>query len=132
MPTLTRRPRRGAHTPRPGGGQATVELACILPAVMLLVLLLVQAALLVRDQVLTINAAREAAREASVGSPHARVVAAANRVLDGAVVEVERAARIGEPVRARVTFVARTDVPLVGALLPEVELVSTATMRAER
>jgi len=132
MPTPARRPRRGARRARPGAGQATVELAFVLPAVVLLLLLLVQGALVVRDQVLTVNAAREAAREASVGSPRARVLAAAGRVLGGAQVEIERAARVGEPVRVRVTFVSRTDVPLVGPLLPDVELRSTATMRAER
>ena len=47
-------------------GQAAVELALVLPLVALLLLALVQVGLVVRDQILVIHAAREAAREAAV------------------------------------------------------------------
>jgi len=43
-------------------GQSTVELAVIIPIVVLLILLSVQAALVLRDRVLVVHAARAAAR----------------------------------------------------------------------
>ena len=48
------RPRRGDE------GQATVELALVLPVIAMLMLLLVQVGVLVRDQVLVIHAAAKA------------------------------------------------------------------------
>jgi hypothetical protein len=47
-------------------GQAAVEVALVLPLVATLLLLVVQTALIVRDQVLVVHAAREAARAAAV------------------------------------------------------------------
>ena len=49
-------------------GQASVELALVLPVLVLFLLGLVQTALVARDQVLLQDAARAAAREASVGA----------------------------------------------------------------
>ena len=48
------------------GGQATVEVALLLPLLALLLLAVVQVGLVVRDQVLVTHAAREAARAAAV------------------------------------------------------------------
>src|SRR5207247_8954779 len=61
-------PRRGEVTRATtrDDGQAAVELALVLPLVALLLLVLVQVGLVVRDQVLVVHAAREAAREAAV------------------------------------------------------------------
>jgi len=47
-------------------GQASVELALVLPLVVVLLLVVVQVGLVVRDQILVVHAAREAAREAAV------------------------------------------------------------------
>jgi hypothetical protein len=47
-------------------GQSTVEFALILPLVVLVVLFIVQAGFVVRDQVLVSHAAREGARAAAV------------------------------------------------------------------
>ena len=44
-------------------GQSTVELACILPIVVICLLLAVQAGLVVRDRVLVVHAARAAGRQ---------------------------------------------------------------------
>src|SRR5918995_3019013 len=66
-PTPGRRsgPTRGRAS-RPGAGQATVELALVLPLVAVLLLSIVQAAVLARDQILVTHAAREAVRAAAV------------------------------------------------------------------
>ena len=54
--------------PRPGPerGQSTVELALVLPVVVLLLLVLLQVGLVARDVVLVAHAAREGARAAAV------------------------------------------------------------------
>lgn len=67
-------PRAQADLPGEGGtgcpdrGQATVELAIVLPLVALAVLGVLQVLVTTRDQVAVINAARVGAREAALGS----------------------------------------------------------------
>lgn len=122
---------RRAHR-RDGTGQATVELALLLPFVVLLVLLIVQLLVVGRNYVLVVHAAREAARAESVdptGADAARVVA---RTLPAAQLSLTRRARIGDPTQARVRLTVHTDVPLIGGLLPDVTLSAAVTMRAER
>lgn len=114
------------------GGQATVELALVLPVLVALAIALIQAALVARDQVLVVHAARAAAREASVDAPAGDVRAAAERVLPGAVVDIAPKPPVGEPRAVEVRYVCRTDLPLVGALFPDPELRARAVMRAER
>jgi hypothetical protein len=92
---------------------------------------LFQAALIARDEVVVVHAARAAAREASVTSDLERVRAAATDSLEGAVVTVTRRGAVGEPVEVVVEYVSRTDLPLVGALLPDISLRSRAVMRVE-
>lgn len=114
------------------GGQATVELALVLPLLMLLAVALVQAALVARDQVLVVHAARAAAREASVDAPGDEVRAAAERVLPGAEVLVAPKPAVGEPRAVEVRYVSRTDLPLVGPFFPDPVLTAQTVMRAER
>ena len=123
---LGARRRRGVH------GQATAEFALVLPFVVLLFLGLLQVALIARDYVLVIHAARAAAREASVDAGADRVRAAATSVLDGAKVDAGPKGAVGEPIRVSVRYTSRTDVPIVGALLPDRELTASSVMRVER
>jgi hypothetical protein len=116
-------------------GQAAVELALCLPLLAVLALLLLQVALVVRDQVLVTHAARAAAREAAVSAdPSAvRSAAAAAGHLDPARLRVSLRGR-GKPgsrVEAVVSYAAPTAVPLVGALVGDVHLSSSAAMRVE-
>jgi Flp pilus assembly protein TadG len=118
---------------RRDGGQATVEVALVLPVVVLLLLAVVQIAQVGRAHVLTIHAAREAARAAAVGEPDATAVRAA--VAAGgfpthrARVSVQRA---GADVTVEVRYRQATVVPIVGALLGDVGHRASATMRVER
>ena len=123
---------RGRRSACPESGQATVEFALVLPLVVLMLLAVLQTALVVRDYVATIHAAREAARAASVDRDPSAATAAARRVLRDARVDVGPRPRIGEPVRVEVTYRSRTNLPMVGMLFPDPELHVTATMRAER
>ena len=122
------------HRVRAAGerGQASVELALVLPVLILFLLGLVQTALVARDQVLLQDAARAAAREASVGAAPSRVRDAARRSLAGVTVDVQRQGGVGDPVVVVARYHDRTDVPFVGGLFPDVDLTARATMRAER
>ena len=120
--------RRGSAS----AGQATVELALVLPVLVLFLLALVQTALVARDAVLVQDAARAAVREAAVGASSGRVRDAARRTLDGVEVDVHRSGGVGEPVEVRVHYRDHTDLPLIGPLFPDVTLRARATMRAER
>jgi hypothetical protein len=102
--------------------------------VALLLLLVVQAGLVVADQVAVVQAAREGARRASVDPDPdaARRAALGGRLVPGRTsVAVEQLA--GTPPRVRVTIRHRaaTDVPVIGPLLPTVELTASATMARE-
>jgi hypothetical protein len=110
-------------------GQATVEFALLLPVLVLAAVAILQVGLVVRDYVAVVHAAREAARAASVDSDAA---AAAHRVLPGADVHVGPRPDVGEPIRVDVAFRSVTDLPLVGALLPDPELHHSASMRVEK
>jgi len=121
--------RGGAHST---AGQATVEFALVLPLLFLLLMAVFQFAMLARDEVLTVHAARAAAREASVGASGARVRGAARDVLPDARVTIERKGDIGEPIVVSVRHTARTNLPLIGALFPDPVLHARTVMRREK
>ena len=121
---------------RGDGGQASVELALVLPLVMVLLLAVVQLGLLVRDQILVVHAAREAAREAAVdpAADAPRRAALAGSTLAGSRLTVTSTGRgaAGSRVRVEVTYSPSTGVPLVGAAVRNVILRASTTMRVER
>ncbi len=103
-------------------GQATVELALVLPLVVFALLAIVQVGLVVRDQVAVVHAAREAARAASVDRDPGAATRAARRVLSRAEVRVGARPAVGGSIGVDVSYHDRTDVPLVGAVFPDVDL----------
>lgn len=113
-------------------GQATVELALVLPLLVMAMLALIQVGLLVRDHLAVVHAAREAAREASVTPDPHRAVEAAHRTLPGAEVDVGARPAVGEPITVDVRYRSVTDLPLVGLLFPDPEMHARAVMRVER
>jgi Flp pilus assembly protein TadG len=123
---------------RPGRedeGQAAVELALVLPLVALLLLVVVQVALVARDQVLVVHAAREGARAAAVDpSPGAaRRAAVAGTPLKAGRLVVETSHHKGHAiVSVAVRYRSVTDLPLVGPLVPDPLLGANAAMRIER
>jgi hypothetical protein len=116
-------------------GQSTVELALVLPFVALAALGVVQVAVLAHDQVLLTHAAREAARAAAVSDDPEAARHAAQRGGglrgDRLVVAVGPRAAVGSYVEVRLAYADPTDVPLVGALLPDLSLRAAAAMRVE-
>lgn len=116
-------------------GQATVEVALLLPFVVLLAMMVVQIGVVVRDQVLVVHAAREGARVAAVDPALAATVAAVQGAArldpDRLTVAVSGRGGPGTLVTVRVTYRAPTEVPLIGRLVGDVTLVEEATMRVE-
>lgn len=113
-------------------GQATVELALVLPVVVLALMAVLQVAFVVRDQIAVVHAAREGARAASVDPDPGAAVRAAHRTLPRAAVDVGPRPAVGEPITVKISFVSRTDVPLVGALFPDPTLEARVVMRVEK
>jgi Flp pilus assembly protein TadG len=117
-------------------GQAAVELALVLPFLAVLLLLLVQVGMLVRDQVLVVHAAREGAREAAVepAAGAAREAALAGSGLEPGRLDVDVTGRGGPGSRVKVTATYRspTAIPLIGAAMGDIRLEASATMRVER
>ncbi len=113
-------------------GQATVELALVLPLVVFAALAVLQVGIVVRDQLAVVQAAREAARAASVDRDPGAATTAARRVLQRARVTVSARPRVGLPISVEVEYRSRTDLPLVGPLFPDPLLHARAVMRVER
>ena len=123
---------RSRRALRSARGQATVELALVLPLVLTLALVVVQVGLVARDAVRVTHAARSATRAASVGLDDDSVRRAAS---EGSGLAPSRLSvvvvRAGDWVTVRVTYRCPTDVPLVGTLAPAVVLRDQLTMRVE-
>jgi len=104
----------------------------LLPFMALLLLAVVQVGLVVRSRVLTTHAAREGVRAAAVGGSNDDVRKAAAIAGDLPIqrlkVEVQRRDGTAE---VRVTYRDPTDVPLIGSLIGDAEIVAVARMRIE-
>jgi Flp pilus assembly protein TadG len=126
-----------SRTRRGDRGQATVELALVLPLVAALLLVLLQVGLVVRDRVLVTHAAREAARAAAVAD-HDRSIAAERGAVRSSDLTAEHLHVTtspvdgGDAVEVHVAYRSTTEVPLVGLLVPDLDLEADATMRVER
>ena len=112
-------------------GQASVEVALLLPLVVVLLLGLLQVALVGRDQLALELAAREAARAASVSADPAGAAGAAARRVTGLAPLAVAVDVVATTVTVTVTHLNRTDVPLAGRLIADVELRAQATMSWE-
>ncbi|HKY14318.1 MAG TPA: TadE/TadG family type IV pilus assembly protein [Microthrixaceae bacterium] len=119
---------------RRDGGQATVELALVLPLLVLVVLCVVQLAMVVRDRVALSHAARVAARAAVVDPAPAAVrrAIAESTSLDPLRLRVivHGGSHIGDTVRVVVQFRSPTDVALAGRLVGDVTM--TEALSANR
>lgn len=114
-------------------GQATVEVALAVPLLVFVMLFGVQIALVIRDQIATLAAAREAARavvvaDGKTGLADAAVARTAS--LDPSRRSVNVSIN-GGLVTATVTYRSPTDLPLVGIFVPDITLHGAATMALE-
>lgn len=107
--------------------QATVELALVLPLVLVVLLGCLQVVEVLVEQVRLVHVVRDGARAASVSDDPvaaAQAVTGAHRIR----LDVTRTERV-----VNVTGWAdvRTDVPLIGRLIPDITLRETLTMTVE-
>jgi Flp pilus assembly protein TadG len=116
---------------RQDAGQAAVEFAIALPLVVVLVLGIIQIVLVARDQIAIELAARDGARAAAVA---ADATSAADRGARSATTlrPLEVATSVGaQGVTVTVSHTNTTGVPLIGALIGDVELTASVTMARE-
>ncbi len=116
-------------------GQATIELALVLPVVVLFALVVLQVGLVATDQLLVQHAAREGARAAAV-DPTAEAagtaVSAANRLHPSRTsTRLAGGTDRGSRITVTVIYQSPTNVPLVGRLIDDVTLTARVTMRVE-
>ena len=102
---------------------------------MAVALALVQVGLLVRDHVLVVHAAREAARAAAVDPTTEAAISAALAATsldpDRLLVETEGSRTTGGLLRVTVRFRPEPSVPVVGRLFPAVTIQEALTVRVE-
>ena len=104
----------------------------MLPLFFGLLVLVFQVGLVARDEIVVTHAARAAVRDASLTRDLARIRTIGTRALPGAQIRVVRRGPVGQPVEVEVTYVSRTDLPLIGPLLPDITLRARADMEVER
>jgi hypothetical protein len=117
-------------------GQATVELALLLPVVALLAWALVEFGSIAVDNVRLWHAAREAARVGAVDSDPSAIRDAAERAglrpLEIDVRPDAEARMQGEPLTVRLVYRPASRAPLIGNLVEGITLTADATMRIEQ
>lgn len=121
---------------RQGGqrGQATVELALLLPVVCGLLLIVVQVGLVARAQILLTAATREAARAAAV-DPDRQAALSAGRHgsgLDDALFELSITDAGNGLVNVRGTYHAPVAVPFLGIIRRQIDLEASLVVRSEQ
>lgn len=118
-------------TGHPSRGQATVELAIVLPVVAALLLLVLQVGLLARDRVMAVHAARVAAREVAIDADAGSARRALDQ-LDDDRFDVVVGGDLTPGGLATVTVSARpTALPIVGRVLASVQVRERLTVRVE-
>jgi hypothetical protein len=123
--------------PRAERGSAALEFAMVLPILLVLTLALVQVGLLVRDQLVLVQATRAGAREAAVNEDdddarEAALDAAGVLDTDRIRVVIERGGGQGGPAKVKLEYADPISVPFVDWLFPdEVTMHADATMRQE-
>lgn len=125
---LTTNPSRWRRRVKAGRehGQATVELALILPIVAVIGWAFVELGLVLRDNVLCVHAAREAARALAVGEDPVAAAQRRSGLGSDLVVTFDR-----DTGAATVVLALGRRLPLLGRIAPGATLRQQATMRVE-
>jgi len=127
---------RASSAPGDDDGQSTVELALILPLLMVALLLTIQCGVLARDQIVATHAAREGARVAALDADPAAVERAVRSAgsldRDRLTVRISDRGRPGTRVRVEVTYRSPVRIPLLRRLVDDVVFRTEATMRVEQ
>ena len=115
--------------------QSTVELALLTPVIFTLLLWIAQFGLVLNQKITVTQAARESARAVAIHNDTAvareAALASANLSANRLKVSVSGDANPGELVTVHLNYAFPTDIPVVGALIGDINLSSSVTMRAE-
>ena len=112
-------------------GQAAVELALVMPVVVIFMLLILQVGLVVREQIALIHACGAAARAASIAdSPSEAASSVFSASSFGDAAEITVATNDGM-VTVDVVFDHPTNLAIVGFFLPDITLRATATYQLQ-
>lgn len=122
---LTRQSPKSAES-----GQATVELAIILPIIVLLAAAIFQCGLIVVNQLAVWDAARSAARAAAISIDPQAAERAANDSVGIRPLQVTLTTFNGV-VAAHVVYIEQTNLPFIGLFFPAVTLEATVAMLLE-
>lgn len=108
------------NSPDRDRGQAAVEFALVLPVLVVVLLLVVQVTMVLVERVRLAHTVRDAVRAASVSDePERAARLAVDRNLPSATIDTRH---VDGVVTVNLEVVVVTDLPLVGALLPDVTL----------
>lgn len=113
-------------------GQATVEIALVIPILAVFLLLVVHVGIVIRQHVLVTHASREAARVLSVENNSNRAKEAARRSVSDAQVTITRPSSVGSYLTVLVTDEVENPIPFIGIVLPDIRVQSRTTMRVEK
>lgn len=113
-------------------GQATVEIALVLPILIFFLLFIIHVGVIVRQHMLVSHASREAARVLSVENNRSKAIEAVSKSLDNAQVEIQRPLGSGQYLTVTVNDVVESPLPILGNIIPSYTASSTTTMRIEK
>lgn len=113
-------------------GQATVEIALLIPVLALFLLLIIQVAIVVRSHVLVANASRAAARELSVNRQQSDAISIARKSAPGSEVSIFRPSTPGQYLSVKVSEKVKSSLPFIGVVFPDVTVRSETIMRVEK
>lgn len=115
----------------PPRGQAAVELALVMPVVVVFMLLILQVGLVVREQIALIHACGAAARAASISdSPRDAASSVFSESPVGDRADIAVTTKNGM-VTVDVVFNHPTDLAIVGLFLPDITLRASATYQLQ-
>ena len=111
-----------------------MELALVIPVILLVVLAVAEVAVVARTQLEIVNAAREGAREAATSPDPSRAIAAASAVLGDAAaharITVSRPHVVGATAEVEITLPHRLGAGVFGGVV--IDLHGRAAMRVEQ
>lgn len=113
-------------------GQATVEIALLIPVLALFLLLIIQVAIVVRSHVLVANASRAAARELSVNRQQSDAILIARKSAPGSEVSIYRPSTPGQYLSVKVSEKVKSSLPFISVVFPDVTVRSETIMRVEK
>lgn len=113
-------------------GQATVEIAVVIPVLAIFLMLIIQVGVVVRQHMLVAHASREAARALSVDNDKGKAKDLVNKIISEPKIKLDRPNTAGEYLNVEVSNVVKSPLPIVGELIPDITVKSKTTMRVEK